>query len=317
MAKPNSAFAPALPPGLERLLTSYQRHCEKNGLRKGSIELYEKICRWFLNKLADCGCDEASQMNTGSAAAACMGLASNYYLETVRTFLRYCVESGQTDRDYSYVVPPYKRPQPMPSVYSEEEMRRLEAAVDRSDQIGKRNYAIVLLATRLGLRAGDIRTMSFDGLDFDADVIRIVQEKTLAPLELPMVPELKAALIDYIENGRPKTECPVLFRLAQPPYGAITQSSIGACFRKAMRKSGIERAGRGYGPRAMRSSMASSMVNDNVPYDAVRMVLGHDDPNAISHYAKLDIEQLRFCALPAPQATGAFADFLSGRGWRQ
>jgi integrase len=154
--------------------------------------------------------------------------------------------------------------------------------------------------------------LSFDELDFENDAIRLVQDKTLAQLNLPMVPELKTALIDYIENARPGVDG-FVFRVSYPPYEDMTKSGVIACFHKTLLKAGIERGNRGVGPRAFRSSLASSMINDNVPYEAVRKTLGHTDPNAINHYAKLDIEQLRFYALPVPNATGVFAEFLAGR----
>jgi integrase len=200
----------------------------------------------------------------------------------------------------------------MPSVYSEEEIRQIEVAINRGSPVGKRDYAIILLATRLGLRLEDIRIMGFDGLDFEKDVIYLVQDKTFAEQELPMVPELKTALLDYIRNGRPDVDG-VVFRVSYPPYSQMTKTGIDACFRRALRKAKIDCGNRGCGPRAFRSSLASSMVNDGIPYEAVRKTLGHIDPNAISHYARLDVERLRSYALPVPEATGAFADFLAGR----
>ena len=310
--KTKGAFVPTLPQGFEELLEDYQQHCRSNGLRKRSIELYEKECRWFLHNLSNCGCTEPSHITASKVVSACLALTSKSYLATMRTFLRYCADSGRTDRDYSYVIPPYKRPQPMPSVYSEEEILKMEAAIDRGTPVGKRDYAIVLLATRLGLRLEDIRTMSFDELDFKNDVIRLVQDKTFAGLELPIVPELKTALLGYIQNVRPDVDG-VVFRVSYPPYSQMTKTGIDACFRRALLKGKIETGNRGCGPRAFRSSLASSMVNDNVPYEAVRKTLGHIDPNAIRHYARLDIERLRIYALPVPEATGAFADFLAGR----
>ena len=311
--KGRAVYAPELPPALEQLLSDYQKHGKDNGLRTGSIAQYQKECRWFLRNLADCGCTEPAQINASNVVTACLALTSKSYLESTRTFLRYCAESGQSDRDYSFVLPPYKRPQPMPSVYSEEEIRLIEAAINRSYPVGIRDYAIVLLATRLGLRLEDIRTMSFDKLDFNNDAIHLVQEKTLTELELPMVPALKDALIDYINNARPDVDG-VVFRVSYPPYEDMTKNGVVACFRRALKKAGVEWGDRGFGPRAFRSSLASSMVNDGVPYEAVRKTLGHIDPNAISHYAKLDIERLRPYALPIPKATCAFADFLAGRG---
>jgi len=312
LSKP--AYRPELPPGLERLLEDYQEHCRKNGLRKSSVVQYEKECRWFLRNLADCGCAEPAQITASQVVTACFALTSKSYLATMRTLLRYCAKSGQTDKDYSYVIPPYKRPQPMPSVYTEDEIRRMESAIDKGTPVGKRDYAIVLLGTRLGLRLEDIRTMCFDELDFENNIVRKIQEKTLAQLELPMIPELKAALADYVKNGRPDVGIDdVVFRVSYPPYSQMGKSGLIACFRRALRKADIECGDRGVGPRAFRSSLASSMINDGIPYEVVRKTLGHIDPNAISHYAKLDIERLRFYALPVPNATGAFADFLEGR----
>jgi len=314
--KRKGVFTPPLPPRFEKLLRDYQQHCVKNGLREGSIALYEKECRWFLYNLADCGCEESSQITASNVVTACLAMTSNSYLSTMRTFLRYCAESGQTDRDYSYVIPPYKRPQPIPSVYSVEEIDRIEKAVDRSTPVGKRDYAIVLLASRLGLRLEDIRIMDFDELDFVNDAIRMVQEKTFTQMVLPIVPELKTALLDYIQHGRPDIDDGIVFRISYPPYSQMTKTGIDACFRRAVKKAKMENGNRGRGPRAFRSSLASSMVNDGVPYEAVKKTLGHIDPNAISHYARLDIERLRLYALPVPKATGTFADFLTGRSVR-
>jgi len=305
-------YTPELPPGLEQLLKDYQQHGKNKGLREGSIAQYQKECRWFLRNLADCGCTELAQISASSVITACLALTSKSYLASTRTLLRYCADSKQTDRDYSYVIPPYKRPQPMPSVYTESEIFQMESAINRGYPVGIRDYAIVLLGTRLGLRLEDIRTMSFDKLDFENDAVHLVQEKTLAELMLPMVPELKNALLDYINNARPDVDG-VVFRVSYPPYDEMTKNGVVACYRRALKNAGIKWGERGFGPRAFRSSLASSMVNDNVPYDAVRKTLGHIDINAIKHYARLDIEQLRLYALPVPEATGAFADFLAGR----
>ena len=72
----------------------------------------------------------------------------------------------------------------------------------------------------------------------------------------------------------------------------------------------VDTAGKHHGPHSLRASMATSMVNDSVPYDAVRKALGHSDPNAIKHYAKNDLENLRRCALDVPAASGILLDFL-------
>lgn len=310
------AYKPAIPPKFEELLYAYREHCEKNGLRSGSIALYLKEIRWFLSNLAECGCDDASQISGSKVSAACFALTSISYLSSARTFLRFLSTDGYTDRDYSYVIPPYKRPQPMPSVYSEHEVRQMETAIDRTIPPGKRDYAILLLASRLGIRSGDIAALTFEELDFDSDAIRFVQGKTLTPLNLPMLGEIKEAIADYIQNERPCIDSLYVFLTTDEPYRHISVQSAWKRISTAMRKAGISPNTRGTGPRALRSSLASSMVNDGVPYEVVRKTLGHNDPNAISHYAKIDVERLRFYALPVSPATGAFGDFLLGRGDR-
>ena len=187
---------------LGRLLEAYADHCRRNGLRESSVQLYWKLAQRFLKGLEDAGVTGAADIGPHEVSCACLALKSNYYLSAIHTFLRFLAEEGYTQRDYSCIVPLFKRPQPMPPVYSEAEIRRIEAAVDRQGPHGKRDYAALLLATRLGIRGGDIATLTFEELDFKRNTICLTQQKTAAPLSLPMLPEIKAALLDYLEHER-------------------------------------------------------------------------------------------------------------------
>ena len=150
-------------------------------------------------------------------------------------------------------------------------------------------------------------------LDFQAEAIRIIQEKTDTPLELPMLPVIRDALQDYIKNERGDHPSQYIFLSMQPPYSHISPAVLRGSVRRAILAAGIERNGRGVCAHALRSSLASSMVNDGVPYEVARRTLGHRDKDAIRHYAKLDVEQLRLYALDPPVATGRFAEIISGR----
>lgn len=121
-------------------------------------------------------------------------LKSEGYVKTVQRFLHFLFQEGYLNRDYSYIIPKFKCPNPIPSVYSIEEIRQIEAAVDRSTPREKRDYAIVLMTTRLGIRAGDIVKMFLEHLDFHNSRITLLQSKTGVPLSLPMVSELRYAL---------------------------------------------------------------------------------------------------------------------------
>lgn len=297
---------------LEGLLEAYENHCRRNELRESSVQLYQKLSLRFLKGLEDAGVTEAADIGPHEVSRACLALKSNYYLSAIHTFLRFLAEEGYTQRDYSYVVPLFKRPQPMPPVYSEAEIQRIEAAVDRQGPHGKRDYAALLLATRLGIRGGDIAALTFNELDFKRETICLTQQKTAAPLALPMLPEIKVALLDYLEHERTSSDSKYVFLSLKPPFSHISVQLLGKLTSAAIRSAGIVPGGRKCGPHAFRASLASSMVNDDVPYEVVRNTLGHTDVNAIKSYAKLDVERLRVYALAVPEATGYFAKFLSG-----
>lgn len=307
------AVPESLPDGLESLLSRYIIECRNHTLRASSIQKYEQICRCFLKELADDGVKNPSEITTAAVSKACLRVSSNYYFSAIRTFLRVLADMGCLDRDCSFIVPQFKRPQPMPSVYSVEEIKCMEAALDRETPCGKRDYAMLLLATRLGVRSGDIAAMTLDELDFETESIHFKQRKTGGEQTLPMLPEIRAALLDYIQNARGNSTSSYVFLRTQAPRTHISILTIGKLVRECIREGGICSGGRKQGPRSLRSSMASSMVNDNVPYEVVRRTLGHADVNTIRNYARLDVEKLRLYTLEAPAVTGNFAEFLSGR----
>ena len=96
------------------------------------------------------------------------------------------------------------------------------------------------------------------------------------------------------------------------PYNPVTSSTIRTALRKYIRLSGIDPGKRKSGPHALRASLASSMVNDDINYETVRKVLGHSSNNAIKHYARIDLERLRRYNLTPPIASGRFYTFLYG-----
>ena len=312
------AVPAALPVKLEMLLERYRQYCVGKGNCETTVQRNEHCCRSFLKLLADDGICDSDGITSATVSAAILRATSVRALPAIRTFLRFLAENKYLECDYSFLVPHVRPPQPMPSVYSVEEIQRIEAqvqydAINGVTSIGKRDYAMLLMATRLGLRPCDIVSLTFSELDFQAEVIRIVQEKTDAPLELPMLPVIRDALLDYINHARDDHSSQYVFLSMQPPYSHVSTGTFSCDVRNAILAVGIDRNGRGVCARVFRSSLASSMVNDGVPYEVARQTLGHRDKNAIQHYAKLDVKQLRLYALEPPTATGHFAEILSGR----
>lgn len=302
-----------LNPEMDAFLAGYLEDGRLKGLQESSIHLHDKIGHYFLSTMAEAGCMKPQEMNAWNVGAACLRISSKWYLSHIRTFLRYAYQSGHTDRDYSGIVPLFKRPQPYPSVYTTEEILRIEGSVNQGSPHGKRDYAALLLATRLGIRSGDISSMTLEALDFNRGLIRLTQHKTGIAIEFPMVPDVKTALERYLQEERAEYDSPYVFLRIVPPYTHISVQAITKIVRTAIAAAGIDPDGRKQGAHAFRSSLASSMVNDNIPYEAVRKTLGHTDQNAIRSYARLDLGQLRGYALPVIEATGTFATFLEGR----
>ena len=302
-----------LPGSYEGLLKSYLSYCKANGNKDTTIVAKRVFCSQFLLSLSDMGCHELSEWTSSYICKGCINVLNKDAWAAIRMFLKFLNLSDRIKIDYSTLVPHYKKAVKIPVTYSENEIHRFEMAIDRTTTTGKRDYAMLLLATRLGMRSGDIAKLVLAELDFGRNSIILIQEKNNQPLELPMLPEIKEALNDYIRNVRPKVDEDYVFLRIHAPYQRITTSVLRFAATTYFKKADIDISQKKHGPHTFRSSMASSMVNNDTPYDVIRSILGHADPNAVKHYAKLDIERLRECAIEVPEPSGIFKDFL-GRG---
>jgi integrase len=135
---------------------------------------------------------------------------------------------GILQKDLSETLPKIRvaRDAKIPSVWEQELIVKLLEAVDRSSAKGKRDYAILLLACRLGLRAGDIRTLKLDQLHWEDSTIEVTQSKTGTPLRLPLTSEVGDALIDYLKSGRPQTTHREVFLKVNPPFDPFTGNNL-------------------------------------------------------------------------------------------
>jgi integrase len=306
---------PEAPPPLqfEGGLVSYLETCSGIGNKNNTVARKRGFCREFLTYLADAGCSGFFELNTKYICQAALKLTNKDSYAIIRSFLRHLYETGATNHDLSGIIPKYRRRIPLPTTYTDDEINRTAGVIDRSTKTGKRNYAIFLLASRLGLRSGDIAEMTFDNINFDRNTIELTQNKNGLPLSLPLIPEIREAILVYIKEARPNVENNFLFNRANAPFDKITTSIIRQALTEYFIAAGIDISNKRHGPHTLRSSMASSMINRGIPYDVVRKTLGHAHPQAIKHYAKVDIENLRFYAVDVPAPTGTFAMILQGR----
>ncbi len=295
------------------ILSEYLTECESNGNKPATIHAKERACLIFLNRIALEGCHTLSEIDAGLVTRSLLGVSDKDDFARIRQFLKHLADIGITQLDFSGIVPRYKRPTPIPTVYTPEEISRMEGSINTSTESGRRNLAIIRLAARMGIRAGDIARLKISEIDFDNGYISIIQEKTEVPLSLQMPCEVSEALASHLENNKYSLEDGYVFHSMTAPYGHITTSIIRHAINKCFDAAKICTTGKKHGPHSLRSSLASSMVNDEVPYDVVRRILGHTDPDVIKYYAKADIENLRLCSIDPPEASGQFLEFLSGK----
>ncbi|MEA2080796.1 MAG: site-specific integrase [Pseudomonadota bacterium] len=172
-------------------------------------------------------------------------------------------------------------------------------AVDRSSPKGKRDYAILLLASRLGLRLTDIRTLTLDNLNWDEATIEITQSKTRVPLCLPLTEEVGVTLIDYLRSGRRQTNHREVFLNLRPPFKPFSDNShLHYVVRYWRELAGIRfNTPQHQEMHSLRHTLATLLLREETPFHVISEILGHATMAATLIYAKADVEALRGAAL--------------------
>lgn len=226
----------------------------------------------------------------------------------LRDFLRYLWIKARLPEDLSAAVPRVRclADAHVPTIWRDDQISRILAAVDRGSAIGKRDYAMLLLACQCGLRARDIRELRLDNLDWPASRIALVQSKTGAPLILPLLDEVGNALIDYLQYGRPQTRRREVFLQARPPHGPFRRSSSLTTIMNRYRKVAglsVEEFGSG-GMHSLRHTLATRMMERNVPLESISSVLGHRSLDSTRIYTKVNLTGLRTVCLDPDRISG-------------
>jgi len=233
----------------------------------------------------------------------------------MRGFTSFLYHSKYISTDISRRIPSVKNTkQPkLPSCYTEKEIHVMVNSIDRSTVIGKRNFAIIMLAVRYGLRASDIARLRRKEIFWVENVIKLRQYKTGKELVLPLVAEVGNAIIDYLRLGKRKTNFEYLFTLMKPPYNKITSRAITLVVRRAFHNSGITIGNRRSGSHVLRHSLASRMLEKSIPIHVTQEVLGHRSSETTKTYLRIDLNSLQICCLQVPEISRTFYEQGGGR----
>lgn len=175
-------------------------------------------------------------------------------------------------------------------------------AIDRSMLIGRRDYAMFLLIATYGLRTCEIVALSLDDLQWRDQRIRVPRSKIGRPLMLPLTEEVGAAVLDYLQHGRPDLRCRQVFLRVRPPAGTLKPTAVTEAFQAWTRRSRLPIPFQG--PHCLRHSLAMHLLREGTPLKTIGDLLGHRSAESTCVYLRLHVDELRGVALDLPTAVG-------------
>lgn len=261
----------------------------------------------FLSFLESCGVQNWSQL---SAPLVGEFVTSNpewsarsrqLVASTLRVFFKYLFVNDHVDRDWSGCLPTFRRGEhrKLPAIWTEDDLAALLTAVEQTSAIGKRDYAILLLACRLGMRISDIRTLSLDDIHWDEARLEFIQKKTGERVVLPLPSDVGESLIAYLRDARPVTEYRQVFLRHIAPYQPFADDTkLHAMISKYRQRAGISRKpGQACGMHSLRHTFATKMQKATVPLETIASLLGHQSLDSTRIYVRIDVPALRQVAL--------------------
>jgi len=297
------------PTEFEKLCIEYLRSYAER-VKKSTFDKSEYIFRQFITFIYQRGIrdlDDITQTDIISYMGSLQRYSPSsidYWLGRIRGFLRFARANGYCRRDLAVLVPKarYVPQNSIPTTFTNDEVDRLLSAVDRANAVGKRDYAMLLIAVRLGMRGGDICRLKFENLRWDTDEIQIVQQKTEHVLTLPLFGDVGASIIDYLRYGRPETDSEHVFVKHCAPFeGFASSAAMYQNLKKYLQLAQISPdAPKRAGLHALRHTLASALLEQGTPLPVISEVLGHLKTDTTKIYTGIDTANLKKCALEVP-----------------
>jgi site-specific recombinase XerD len=236
----------------------------------------------------------SDEIPTGSPASA------QLHASTLRSFLRFLWQTGQTTRDLTAAIPPVRRWRlvDVPKYLARDEVTRVLSACDRSSPVGRRDYAIMLLLARLGLRGGEVVRLELDDIDWHTGALT-VRGKGSVHSQLPLPSDVGEALAAYLRRDRPRCATRRVFVRARAPHRGLGHpSTVSTLVRMTLTRAAVNAPMKG--AHVLRHSLATDLLRRGASLADIGDVLRHQQPNTTEIYAKVDVTRLRLLAEPWP-----------------
>jgi integrase/recombinase XerD len=296
---------------VERLLVDYGEFLvRERGLMASSVDGHERVARLFLAGLAvpleeSLRALEAGDV-TGFVVAQCRsgrlgaGAAKNL-TGGLRSLLHFLHVAGWVRAGLAQAVPSVAgwRLSSLPRGLEAGQVTRLLSSCDRSTPLGRRDFAILTLLSRLGLRACEVARLSLDDIDWRAGELTI-RGKGSTIERLPLTHDVGEALVSYLRDGRPTSASREVFLSARAPLRALSSAAVTAVVRYACDRAGLDRVG----AHRLRHTVATELLRAGAPLPQIAPILRHASVSTTAIYAKVDREALRALARPWPLAGG-------------
>jgi site-specific recombinase XerD len=221
----------------------------------------------------------------------------------LRSFLRFARYRGDIEKDLAAGIPTVAnwKQSTLPRALPPEQVEQVLASIDRKTAIGRRDYAILLILARLGLRAGEIRTLTLEDLDWQEGLIT-VRGKAGRFSQLPLPRDVGAAIADYLQHGRPTVSSRCVFVRARAPREEFqSQSGVSSMVRHTLERAGIDAVRTG--AHQFRHALACQMLKQGASLSEIGELLRHRSPQTTAIYAKVDLDSLATLALCWPGGT--------------
>lgn len=296
------------PPQFFEVLDAYEVECKENYYSLRGMRTRLQRLFFFVDYLNLRNVQDVNEINAEMISDYLKTVCHNHeksmasILTTLRVFLKFLYVNSYMIVDQSVNVPSsnkYYYPK-MPSTWKKEDVVSLLQAVDRANPVGKRDYAILLMVAKLGIRVGDLKALKLSDLNWITYEIVFCQEKTGVFITLPILNDIGWAIIDYLKDGRAKQSAsPFLFIRLKAPFECFGENAnLHNIISKYTRLAGIKvtRDSR-RGLHSLRHALAGTLLEQGASLNDVRNVLGHLSTKSTSQYLRLDYNNLKHCAL--------------------